>query len=551
MYHLKGFGLLCLLLGLGCVGVQPPATRPSDTDRPQLLEGVGRCSFPATTSSPRAQAYIDQGVCLVHGYWYYEAWRSFKEAARLDSTCAMAYWGMHQSLVGNNSNRPARRRALRRAQALMAGASPREQGYIRAASLLDSLPSQEGRPAFIGAMEALAEQYPEDVEAPLFLARFLMRGFNFDRPPRPGEPDLRQLVSRLMESRPRHLAPHHYWIHLVEAKQPAEGLASARRLEELVWGAGHLVHMPGHIYYRLGQYQRARRSFIASMRVDSTYLAEQGVAVEHTWNYVHNLNYLLATCAEEGRYREGLQWAQRLQAVPLSTKRPLFFYQGRLALARLHLRYGFWRQAAQRLAAVAANDTLAATFAAEYARGMEAFARGMEALEKGALEAADRQLKILDEFEWIYAIEGPPSDDTFYSRRRLNLLGVARLDLKGNIHRVRGEHQQAVEALEEAWEKMEDLGYDEPPLYARSVLESLGYARLQAGAWKEAVAAFKSQLERRPGSGLVLFGLARAYDAGGQQGEAAQTYRAFLNSWADADADLEQVQQAQKWLAQH
>ncbi|NKB67530.1 MAG: tetratricopeptide repeat protein [Candidatus Latescibacteria bacterium] len=538
-----------LLVVLGCVGLRTSSDQESGDQRPLLLQGVGQCSFPATTSAPRVQAYIDQGICMIHGYWYYEAWRSFREAARLDSTCAIAYWGMHQSLVGNNSNRTARRQALRRAQSLMGGASSREQGYIRAAVLLDSLPRQEGRPAFIEAMETLAQQYPEDVEAPVFLARYLMRGFDFDQPVQPGEPDLRPLLSRLIESHPRHPAPHHYWIHLVEAKHPDQGLESARHLEELVWNAGHLVHMPGHIYYRLGQYERARQSFIASMKVDSTYMAVQGVAPERTWNYVHNLNYLLATCAEEGRYREGLQWARRLQAVPLSKRKSLFFYQGRLALPRLHIRLGLWGAAARELAAIAANDTLTNTFAAEYARGMEAYARGMEAVQTGTVEVAEQQLKVLAEFEWVYAIEGPPSDDIFYTRRRLDLLGVARLDLKGNMHRAKGEYPQARQVLEEAWEKAEELGYDEPPLYARSVLESLGYARLEAGAWQEAVAAFQRQLARRPGSGLALFGLAQAYQAGKQRQEAAQTYRAFLTRWATADVHLEQVKKAQAWLA--
>ena len=119
-----------------------------------------------------------------------------------------------------------------------------------------------------------------------------------------------------------------------------------RVLEKLVWAAGHLVHMPGHVYYRLGEYGKARRSFIASMRVDSTYMADQQVPVSRVWNYVHNLNYLLANCAEEGRYREGLEWARRLEEVPLVPRRPFFFYQGRMALPRLHMRFGSWSRAA-------------------------------------------------------------------------------------------------------------------------------------------------------------------------------------------------------------
>ena len=356
--------LLALLLsGAGCAG-GPPDDQPSE-GRPLLLEGVGNCSFPVTTTSERAQAFVNQGICMIHGFWYYEAWRSFREAARLDSSCAMAYWGMYQSLVRHNSDRPARIRALRRAQDLIATVSPRERGYIRAATVLETQPPERRRADFVREMQRLARQFPEDVEAILFLARFLMPGFDFQRPRFPGEPDLEEMLLGLMESHPEHIAPHHYYLHLVEAEYPERGLASVRVLEKLVWAAGHLVHMSGHVFYRLGQYEKARRSFIASVRVDSTYMADQEVPVSRVWNYVHNLNYLLANCAEDGRYREGLEWARRLEEVPLVPRRPFFFYQGRMALPRLHMRYGFWSRAAEQLAAVAANDTVAATFAGE------------------------------------------------------------------------------------------------------------------------------------------------------------------------------------------
>lgn len=538
-------GLLALLLsGAGCGGESEDREPPEG--RPLLLEGVGNCSFPVTTTSQRAQAFVNQGICMIHGFWHYEAWRSFREAARLDSACAMAYWGMYQSLVRHNSDRPARLRALRRAQDLVATVTPRERGYIRAATLLETGPPERRRAGFVREMQRLAWEFPEDVEAVLFLARFLMPGFDFQRPRLPGEPDLEQMLLGLMESHPEHFAPHHYFVHLVEAEHPQRGLASVAVLEKLVWAAGHLVHMPGHVYFRLGEYAKARRSFIASMRADSTYMADQRVPVSRVWNYVHNLNYLLANCAEEGRYREGLEWARRLEEVPLAPRRPFFFYQGRMALPRLHMRFGSWSRAAGELAAIAANDTVRDTFAGEYARAMEAFALGMAHLDEGDAAAAAQRLRQFP------APDGPGAGagrDAYDAPRRRRLLNVARLDLKGNIHRARGEHELAFGTLGAAADSLEALGYDEPPLYARPVLESLAQARLEAGDWEQAAELFEAVLSERPHSGFALFGLAQALDRGGDPERAARAYRAFLERWDAADPDLEAVLRARGRLA--
>lgn len=538
-------GLLALLLsGTGC-GPESPDDEPPE-GRPLLLEGVGNCSFPVTTTSERAQAFVNQGICMIHGFWYYEAWRSFREAARLDSTCAMAYWGMYQSLVRHNSDPPARIRALRRAQDLIATVTPRERGYIRAGTLLETEPPERRRAGFVREMQRLAWEFPDDVEAVLFLARFLMPGFDFERPRLPGEPDLEQMLLRLMESHPEHFAPHHYFVHLVEAEYPERGLASVRVLEKLVWAAGHLVHMPGHVYYRLGEYEKARRSFIASMRVDSTYMADQQVPISRVWNYVHNLNYLLANCAEEGRYRESLEWARRLEEVPLVPRRPFFFYQGRMALPRLHMRFGSWSRAAGELAAIAANDTVRDTFAGEYARAMEAFSLGMAHLDEGDIAAAEERLRQFP------ATDDPGSNggnDPYDAPRRRRLLNVARLDMQGNIHRARGEYELSFRILGAAQDSLEALGYDEPPLYARPVLESLAQAHFEAGDWEQAAELFEEVLTRRPNSGFALYGLAQALDRAGDQERAARAYRAFFEGWHDADQELEAVQRARDWLA--
>ena len=197
---------LLLFSLLGCATTpQPPA--PSAEKRAPFLAGIGHTCFPVTTTSPLAQRYMDQGMALLHGFWYYEALRSFRQATKLDPQCAMAWWGLYQTPRGG---RAEKRRAFREFKTLSPQVSDREQRYIRATIQLDSL----GRQAYIEEMQTLIERYPDDVEAKIFLTRFLMRGYRPDRP-REGEPDPQGIVRPLLVTHPDHLGAHHYYIHLV------------------------------------------------------------------------------------------------------------------------------------------------------------------------------------------------------------------------------------------------------------------------------------------------------------------------------------------------
>ncbi len=517
---------------------------------PLLMEGVGNSQFSVTTRSSKAQAYFNQGVSLVHGYWYYEAWRAFKEAVRLDSSCAMAYWGIYQSRTGNNKNKNEKKKVLRRAKALAARASERERYYIGAIAILDSLGGRKGRLGFIQKMGKLIDRYPDDVEAKLFLVRFLMKNRKYDADSGGEAPSRKEILRVLLDSHSDHPAVHHYWIHTVESKDPKAGVASAEKLPQLCPNAGHLMHMPGHIYYRLGKFEMARQAFVAAYKVDSTYMAQQKIPPERTWNYIHNLNYLVANCAEDGRYKEGLLWAHLLQQVPLNIQRPITFYQGRLPLVRLQIRYGFWEGAFESLSELIENDTLAITFARDYSLGLRAFVSGMAAVEKGEFDQAIKEGEILDGLNRTIASQPKVSKDMFYSKKRRSFLSAISLDLQGNIHSLAGEHEQAFAVLKKAIKKKKTLGYSEPPLYARPVLESLGRAHIRAGNLGKAREAYARVMQERPTSGHALLGIARSHGIGGRQ-LAAAAYRDFLESWPNADDDLPQVLEAKKWMKLH
>ena len=529
------FLLLLLLCLLGCASTfQPITTTTTPKKTVPFFKNIGTTPFPVTTTSPNAQHYINQGITLLHGFWYYEALRSFRQATKLDPQCAMAWWGLYQTPRGTRSEK---RRAFRKFKTLAAQTSDREQHYIRATVQLDSL----GRQAYIAQMQTLIANYPDDIEAKIFLARFLMRGYHPDRP-RKNEPDPQDIIRPLLTSHPNHLGAHHYYIHLTEpGSNPSAAQKSAAVIAALAPGNAHIVHMPGHIHYLVGEYAQARTSFVAAFNVDSTYMAQYGTPAYNNWNYVHNLSYLVANSAEEGRYQDALGWAARLEQVALSKRRNIIFYQGRMARVRLHIRFGFWDRAAEALSALAANDTVKTSFAGTYTRGLLAYAEGMDALDRGEIETAEASRKTIGNISWSFAFGNPSGNDRYYARRRVRYLDVLADDLQGHIHSVRGEHDHALTEWEEAREGAEKLPYEEPPEFARPLYESLGHIHLRAGNWEAARDAYLQALKTRPQSGHGLLGLGRAYELGGQRAEAIRTYEQALVAWRHAEADLPQL----------
>jgi tetratricopeptide (TPR) repeat protein len=521
-----------------------PNANVSMLPAPPLMDGIGSSSIAVTTTSARAQRYFDQGLRLLHCFWDTEAYLAFREATRIDPKCAMAHWGVFTALGQNAKEMAAERSAaLAKAVELSAGATEHERYYIRAASLLAD--PAKGRAAWISEMEALADRYADDVEARLLLANALSTpasSYAPDGRPREGKLYGQAILRNLLVTHPNHAAVHHYWIHAIEnGPRPQDALASARKLPLLAPRSGHMLHMPGHIFYRLGQYENARRSFLASMRQDEAYMRERGVGPVNTWNYVHNLDYLVATCAEDGHYADGARWAKILEELDRDESRPdasgqsYLLYGGHTALARLQIRYGMWDEAVETLTKGVDPE---GSLAAAYRRGMLLYAKGMAAAERGdSAESATHEVA-LDAQVASLANETVKHGSDWYFRYASKVLAVHLAELRGVALSRRGEHARAVEALTEAAERERELGYWEPPHYARPVFESLGEAHTRAGRFALAAEAYRRALERRPGSGHALFGLARALDRDGKRAEAARVYRDFLSAWRGADPDL-------------
>ena len=535
-----------------------------DLPPPPLMQGIGSASLKITTNSEQAQAYFNQGLRLLHDFWDFESYRAFKEAARLDPDAAMAYWGEFEALKMRGPAKDDTRAALDKAKSLMDKASDHERYYIRAAEHeLSDKP--EDQTAYEHEMETLIDRYPDDQDAQALYALDRMDGYNANGDPRSGEIYAQALLRNLLAAHPENAAANHYWIHAVEdSAHPELALHSAEVLASMAPSSGHMVHMPGHIYWRIGDYERARESFLASMHVDEAYMASEKIEAANDWNYAHNLAYLIAACAEAGRYHEGLEIAKKLRDIPSPTGMTAasFVVWAGASVARVHIRFGDWEAVPKDPIAFGRSASTITPAAQSYADGLDTYARGMGAIEKGDLAEAARQSDLLDASLWRLEASKPakkpdemdmsavePSEDD--PTQVLNLLGTMSLDLRGNVKIAQGDADGGLKLIQQAAEKEKNLGYSEPPRYFRPEEESLGYAYLRLKRWDDARDAFTQALHQRPKSGHALFGIAESYALAGDLPHASAAYRDFLTAWPNADADLPQVKQANAWLASH
>lgn len=543
-----------------------PSRLPSETlPDPERRDDVGNSSMSISTASPETQRWFDQGLNLMHCFWDFEAYRAFRMAARLDPEAAMTYWGLFMSLGYNPTEQAqARSDALERARTLAPSATPRERLYIEAAATLEELQGREAQTAYVAAMEHLVKSYPDDVQAKLLLSRFLVvdSGGFYSQPDRPliqsSFERAEELLGPLLETHPENAGLHHYWIHTHEVGQhPEKALESARRLPRLAAGAGHTLHMPGHLYFQLGDYEKAYDAFQQALRFDRAYMQTTGIEAVDNWSYSHNLEYLVANCSEDGRYEEGLGYARELQSQPVDLLRSeatglgYLLYGGRTAAARLDFRYGRWGRAAADLQRGLEEWRFASQVSADYVGGLLEYALTMDAAEKGELPKAAARFQRLVQVGVRLTREQADFGSDWYFEAAKRVLAIATIEAAATLLSVQGQHDQAVEQMQRAAQMEAVLSYGEPPPYSRPIAESLGSIHLRAGRWSEARAAYQTALTSRPDSGHPWIGIARSWAGAGDTRNAQAAYRRFLEVWRHADEDLAQVREARTWLAEH
>ena len=519
-----------------------PAAAGTMSTPPPLLTDLGTYSYKITTASPQAQQYFDQGLRLTYGFNHLEAQRAFREAARLDPACAMCYWGIAMT-YGSNYNDPTNperekgaRDAAQMAVAASSRATPAERAIIGALARRHRAGGERAAldRAYADAMRDAARQYPADLEAGTFFADAMMnlRPWSLwtpDGQPQPGTPEIVATLERVLAANPDHPGALHLYIHAVEAgPDPAKAAAAADRLRGLLPGAGHLVHMPSHIYYRIGRYADAAAVNVDAAASDRSYFKRSDPSpIYRMMYYPHNLDFIWLAASMEGRGAETVRAARDFAAaVPADLILQTSDMETVSAAPIVALvRFGRWDEV---LALPAPDGKL------PYTRGVWHYARGLAQSAKGQGSAAQGELADLTKIR-----DGVPAERTlagFFKTREM--LTLAAEVLAGELAARRGETDAAIRHLAEAVRIQDGHWFTEPPPWYFPVRQALGAVLLQAGRAGEAEAVYREDLRRNPENGWSLFGLAQSLRAQGKSAEAAAADARFRRAWARADVTL-------------
>jgi len=549
---------------------------PENLPTPQKLTGIGNLHFPISSKNPETQAWFDQGINLVFDFWDYEANRAFEQAIRSDPSCAICHWALSESMgIHNKEVEGYAHDELMKAVALRSHADKREKMYIDA-SQAEAGSDGENQDRAKAALRQIVHKYPKDLTARLLLAEAVQDGYDRDTgKPHPGTAEMKTLLQDILKEKPDDSAANHLWIHAVEASpHPEQALHSADILADLAPNSGHMTHMPGHIFYRTGNYARAQVSFDLSTSVDETYMNTQHVAADDDWNYVHNLMYSIANLLEQGRMNQATQVSAKLIGARGTRASTLYTRSTRDSITRLNpllpiaLRTGDWPRVESLLATATPPASLPNL--QSLATALSVFAQGMEAVSQKDLEWAQRYSTELDAQLWRIskqvdqeasaeksksketkapANHPQPTDQDLPSM--IKNLSIMSLELRAAILIPSGKITEAKALFEQARHEEQDLGYHEPPAFIQPVAEQ--EAEFLTAANEKAVAekAWKQALEDRPNSGFPLYGLGVLAEQSGDTAKTSAAYNEFLNAWKTADPQLPQIQHAQQWMMAH
>ncbi|HET8531330.1 MAG TPA: hypothetical protein VFO08_09295 [Methylomirabilota bacterium] len=518
---------------------------PTTAATPPLFADLGSYHRTITTASPEAQAYFDQGLRLVYGFNHYEAQAAFREAARLDPTCAMCAWGVALT-YGSNYNSPTdaeRERgaltAVSQARTLAAlAATDRERALIAALATRHSASPTADRAAldraYADAMRDVSRRFPDDLDAATLLADALMNLrpwslWTAEGAPQPGTEEIVATLERVLVVDPMHPGANHLYIHAVEASpDPRRAEAAADRLRGLMPGAGHMVHMPSHIYYRIGRYADAAEVNVRAVAADRAYFTRSRPSpIYRMMYYPHNLDFVWHAAALEGRGAECLRAAREFAAAaPAEAVLEMPDMETAPAAPYFALvRFGRWAEMLAEPAPPA--RMLYVTGAWRYARGLAFLGTGRR--DEGASELG--QLRVVR--------QGVPPERTVAGFFKMSdMLALASEVLAGEIAARGGDIDTAVKHLAEAVRIQDEHWFTEPPPWYFPVRQSLGAALLQAGRAAEAEAVYREDLRRNPENGWSLFGLAQSLRAQNKTADAAAIDTRFRRAWARADVAL-------------
>ena len=515
-----------------------------------LLKGMGNHTHKITTTEG-SQKYFNQGLTLSFAFNHAESIRSFQASQRLDPNCAMCYWGEALSrgpninvtsdgkVVMSPQDRKEAFKAINKAKELMPLVSQKEQDYILALSSRYNGKLGTDRSVldrnYASAMEALSKKYPTDMDAASLYAESLMNTmpWNYwaeDGNPRPDTVKVINALEEVLKQNPDHPLAIHLYIHAVEASSsPERAEAAADRLGSLVPGAGHLVHMPAHIYWRIGRYHDASEANIKAAKVDEEYIAQcNAQGFYPALYYPHNIHFLWAASTMEGRSSLSIESAlkvakyvgpEQIRQFPVVE----FFHTTPLLS---YVRFGKWEEILEY--PIPSNEF-------KYSLGIYHYARGI------ALSSLGKEKEALEELSSIRPLIDTPEIKNLVNAGQpsAKLLEIAENLLKGQIEYKKLDFEKSISYFEIAVDLQDDLPYTEPPFWYYPTRQSLGRVLIEAGKFQEAEAVFRKDLEDYPRNGWSMFGLFKVLEIQGKIEEAKQFKDKFDVIWQLSDIKLE------------
>ena len=531
----------------GCASPEEPTAGgvPRSVPSPgaTLRDGMGEVDFSITTNSAEAQAFFNQGVAQLYGFWHPEAERSFLEAARLDPEAAMAYWGIAMAAPGdfvpmyqlsfNTDRRPpvvvppdspdARARdAIVRARAFSDSLTQREQMYIDAVAARRNPFLSNPDAAYIEAMRELVEAFPEDREAKVLLALVLENGYEGStKLPKDGTAESLTLLRQVLAMNSDHVGAMHFLIHALEGGEDiGDALAFADRYAALVPNIPHALHMPGHVYGLTGRFDEAVQAFMTAAAKEREYMA-----ADETYSKLPNLHnemLFIHVLGLQGNYIEALSRIGDLMSARESSMdvnvATLYYRNGWFALMKTLVRFEKWEEILDGQTLVSLDQPFE-TIWYHWARGLAyAFTSNLT----GAEDSLGQMEQAIESFGRVVT-PAPPQFVIAYS------------ELQAYVDAISGDLATGLDGLNRAATRESELPYTEPKAYPRPVLELLGRTALDARDFRTAESAYRRALENEPGSGRALWGLARALEGLGESDDAAEMLNEFRRIWRGED----------------
>jgi tetratricopeptide (TPR) repeat protein len=511
-----------------------------------LFENLGDLSYPITTKSEKAQTFFNQGLRLTYAFNHAEAHRSYMEASRLDPTSAMTFWGQAYAL-GPNINDPLppedrkikTNEAMAKAKSLISSATPKEQALILAltARYSEDLTKDvaELNMAYMNEMAKVLKKYPEDAEVQVLYAASVMNTvpWNYwdqDGNPSPNIPEAKAALEKAMEINPNNPGAHHYYIHMVELPKPDLGVASADKLGKLMPAAGHIVHMPSHIYIRVGRYLDAVKANQAAILADEDYISQcYSQGLYPLGYYPHNIHFLWSAASLLGDSDIAIDAAKKTaEKVPVGEFITMPFLQDFASTPMLaYTRFGKWNEI---LTIPAPNPDI------KHLNLIRHYARGMAFVRKGNKKEAQEELDALE------SLKNDPDLETLVATPHnpsVNAANIAYEVVAGELAALNGDINGAIEHLGKAVEFEDGLTYTEPAAWHIPTRQNLGAVLMNAKKYQEAEKIYREDLSVLRQNGWSLMGLYNSLKAQGKMEEAQAIKDEFDKAWKHSDISIE------------